>query len=287
MEPKQKHQGLGRSSHDRMTLGTDLELVVMGSRGPVSAIPLIEGTKERPLETAHGHIQHDNVLAEVNSQPASSERDFVNKVLRVQEDLDLHLKYHSRYYHAVGISVAAFSTDDLMHPDAMQFACAPDLDAWSEMPGSSVEPSDLGYYRTVGGHLHLRFYTPEWNEKALFALVRSADLQIGLRSVARIEHPYAAEKHCLRRNFYGQAGRCRIKPDLFHVEYRTPTPEWAVHPDRIRMMYRWACYLRDNPFFADDLLQGDREIIADVQNVINTRAKTSAAHLLSFLGMHP
>ncbi|MBU1082645.1 MAG: hypothetical protein KKB59_19325, partial [Spirochaetes bacterium] len=65
------------------TIGADPEFFLMSDKSKkfISAIPLISGTKAKPINAGNGvGIIHDNVLLEINIPPAKTEQEFVDSM---------------------------------------------------------------------------------------------------------------------------------------------------------------------------------------------------------------
>lgn len=266
-----------------VTFGTDLEVVVMDvDMRPLSAIDLIEGTKEKPFTTKHGYIQHDNLLAELNTLPVSRQDDWVESILSVMGDLKLYLETHwgKKKYPYINFSclpIIKFPSKVFEDPRAMTLGCVVDYDSWTEQIGEAPDALAMEQNRTCGGHLHMRFNEKKYSVPELFAIGRTCDLLIGLRGL------YTWERKTIRRKFYGQAGRVRLNPDLHHLEYRTPTNEWARDPSWMKLIFKWMMEVVNRPFLADELIKDDKELIEDIKEIINSQKKGLAGHMLNFL----
>lgn len=199
----------------KITLGADPEVFFSSEQTPVSAIGLIGGSKHDPKSLGEGFaILEDNVAAEYNIPPASNIIDFSRYVERGLN----HVIEHARKY-KLGISRRAsysFTSRELDNPQAQEFGCEPDFDAWTKSMNIKPEATD-GNFRTCGGHIHVggvEHLDP-------FAVIRAMDLFLGVPSVF-----LDTDKD--RRQLYGKAGAFR--PKDYGVEYRTLSNFWIFDP---------------------------------------------------------
>jgi hypothetical protein len=211
-----------------LSIGSDPEAFLRDSKGElVSAIGLVPGTKTTPHKTANGSVQHDNILAEFNSNPSSTLNDFIHNhnliiadLTSILTPLDLHLDF-----------IASAMCSDLLLSDPISrvAGCDPDFNAWELCKNN---PASYAYtnLRAAGGHVHIAFDQAVGNPKARIDFVRALDLVLGVPSVV-------IDSDNARRTVYGKAGSFRPKdtinfnPDLGAdpydgVEYRTLSNFW-------------------------------------------------------------
>lgn len=204
-----------------MTFGADPELWVTKNGVIVSAIGLVGGTKHEPIPVLNGALQEDNVLAEFNIDPCHNEDDFVNCINSVINQL------HSRL--GVGYSTEVkpshnFDAEYLMScPQAMEFGCNPDYNAWTA--SENPKPNAATTLRTAGGHIHIGYESP--NTSFSLDIIKMCDILLGLPSLI-------VDSDTTRRTLYGKAGACRVKS--YGVEYRTLSNFW-LKTDSLK---RWA-----------------------------------------------
>jgi hypothetical protein len=211
-----------------LSIGSDPEAFLKNSKGElVSAIGLVPGTKSQPHKTTNGSVQHDNILAEFNSRPATSLLDFITNHKLIISDLnnilsplDLHLDF---------IASAMCSDALLSDPISRIAGCDPDYNAWTL---SKNNPASYTFtnLRAAGGHVHIAFDQAINNPKARIDFVRALDMVLGVPSVV-------VDNDSARREFYGKAGSFRPKdtinfnPDIGAdpydgIEYRTLSNFW-------------------------------------------------------------
>jgi hypothetical protein len=220
--------------------GADPELMLVSPEGSlVSAIPLIKGTKKRPLKVKGGAVQHDNVMAEFNVLPAKTSEEFEDNIRTVLGEL-------ARLVSPNRLIVQAYAQFDeklLEHPTARRFGCDPDFCAWPNEDGilsMNTIPSHKAEepYRSAGGHFHIGFKkkTEEMlrDDFGKIEVVKMLDVFQGIPSVLLDPDPTAPE----RRQLYGTAGAHRPKP--YGVEYRALGNFWLRHPGLVQLMYELA-----------------------------------------------
>jgi hypothetical protein len=213
-----------------ITFGADPEVFLADARGrAMPACGLIGGTKSRPLMVDGFGLQEDNVMGEFTVPPSDS----VTAMQRLcNSGMNSLLSQVQQRVPGAGIfgNVCAveFSDSQLAAagPQALQFGCSADFDAYSMgAPHQTVRPDALktagGAWRFAGGHIHIGY------NKAVdlppYVAAMFCDLTIGLQLV------YYGEKQGERRRLYGLAGRFR--PTNYGVEYRTPSCLWLFSRD--------------------------------------------------------
>lgn len=205
---------------NQVTIGADPELFVFRDGRASSGIGLIGGSKLAPRWVPGGAVQEDNVLAEFNIYPASSEDEWVENITTVMNALRMILPEGTELR---AIPSHEYDVNELRSwgPMAMQFGCEPD--SYLDSPAAGTPPPGL---RTAGGHVHIGYENPK--EYMNSNIIAACDIFIGLASV---------EYECTtRRGLYGGAGCYRNKP--YGVEYRTPGNWWLASEKRIRWMFR-------------------------------------------------
>lgn len=210
------------------TLGADPEIFLRdkGSKKVVASCGLFGGTKKRPkpmqgLPKGYA-FQEDNVMLEFNIPPATNSNTFDYSINDALDFIKSMLAdTHSNLEVAPGCEYT-FSADDLKHPKAKEFGCAPDFNAYEvgeayrRLGSEDLISGDLMEYRFAGGHIHLGYSA----KIPPYIAAQFCDAFIGLRSVANDNQP-------TRRRFYGQAGRYR--PTAYGIEYRTLSNYWIFN----------------------------------------------------------
>lgn len=218
------------------TIGTDPEFFGREKKTKKyrSMIKHIKGTKQEPeiLKCGAG-LQRDNVALEFASPPAKTEMEFVKSLQaafteilqKVPEDIEI-----------VAEPSANFDNDQLEHPEALEFGCDPDYDAWIPAMNPSAHCDDPTF-RSCGGHIHLGYVEGSGNDFLLndwgkVHTVRTMDAIHGIVSVLLDNSPSAIK----RRRLYGKAGSHR--PTEYGVEYRALSNFWLKSPEMVMLMYR-------------------------------------------------
>ena len=224
-------------SKDRITIGTDPEFFLKNGDRYVSAIPHIPGTKHEPAVLPNGGtVQRDNVALEFATVPAKNGKDFVEKVRSCMKDtFGMIPKDHTL---AVDPS-ADFDADQLDHPEAQEFGCDPDYNAYTVEMNEKPWAGDSGF-RSCGAHIHVGGvdemgvpiegleFLQEFRGK--IDMVKAMDLFHGTVST-QLDNSAASVK---RRELYGKAG-CH-RPTPYGVEYRVLSNYWMKSPSLVMLM---------------------------------------------------
>jgi hypothetical protein len=239
-----------------ISLGCDPEFFLTNNNSIVSAIGLIGGTKEKPLQVDEGALQEDNVLAEINIIPALTKDQWITRINSVMEklkqvtSLDLEVKpshvFDKEYLKSVG-------------PAAFAFGCDPDMNAYTGEVNPKPNPYTL--LRTAGGHIHIGS-----TDIDVRLLVKTLDLYLAVPSVI-------LDDDNQRRTVYGKAGAYRIKP--YGVEYRTLSNFW-LRSDSLKI---WAFEQTQRAIRAHRTITLPREDV--IVDCINTGDKDQAESLIN------
>ncbi len=250
------------------TIGCDVEFAAQTTQtnlfGSGTYIPLKEsmlaGTKEKPNWIDDLSFQRDNVFAEIGMLPADNKEDFVSRIMRARDQLNILLE-PTHLVHGLDSHVVydLMSLKEVDQYDAI--GCEPDYNVWSltENPAPLLE--ELGASRTCGGHIHIGY--PDFEVMPPTAidrinLVKACDVFIGLwlKGTGHLD--------TFRQQFYGKAGAHR--PKEYGIEYRVPSNAWAKNENMIGMMYEHAVMAFNHHHEIDsyiNMLGGD-EIIIDL-----------------------
>jgi len=215
--------------------GADPELMVVDPDGNLtSAIPLIDGTKEKPLKVSCGAVQRDNVLAEFNINPSGTGEEFEHNTREVLRELSRLVSPNL----LVARAGADFPEKALDHEEARVFGCDPDFNSWTMMMNSIDGTAALENFRSAGGHFHIgkKSQTAEMldNPYGKIEVVKMLDVFQGIPSVVLDDDPTAPR----RRSLYGGAGSHR--PKDYGVEYRALGNFWVRSPELVHLMYELA-----------------------------------------------
>jgi len=248
-----------------ITIGNDVEFILVKGKVPVSAIGFVGGSKTSPSPCHLGALQEDNVLAEINIYPAQDSSAWETNIQTVVQELK------NRLPPFLSLSTAAsmlFSEKELRHPLAKEFGCDPDYNAWTHMVNKFTKPTgNLARLRSAGGHVHVGI--PKLSVKDGFELIRCMDAFIGTQSVL-------VDKDIRRKILYGKAGAMRFKP--YGVEWRTPSNFWAHTAAGRKWMFDSAMFVALN---YKDLHK--YYITEDIVTLINSNNKSQASKFLKTL----
>src|SRR6056297_1572759 len=205
-----------------IAIGSDPEIFLKKKGKALSAIGLIGGSKEEPVEISkEGHkLQEDNVMVEFNIPP-------VRDVKRWKKELKFCLNYIDNLVgNDIEIVVTPsleFDEEQLSHINAKQFGCSPDNNVWKQMPNPEIKAPKS--FRFAGGHIHVSYEDLE--ESVTENIVKSMDLFLGVPSVL-------LDKDEERKKVYGTAGRFRFTS--YGLEYRSLSNFWLSSED----LMEWA-----------------------------------------------
>jgi hypothetical protein len=202
----------------------------------VTALDLVEGTKEKPLRLdkslEEGFNYHrDNVMIEVGVPPTSDTHKFTDQIATAIQWANYRVHEKSEENQSLAIyrnaSVMQFEDEDLADPRAREFGCEPDNDAYEGGAQRQAPDGIMGNWRTAGGHVHIGtdvgFNCPE------FIVALLCDAYIGTNDpndgVHNGEAPYM---------HYRKPGLYRTKP--YGIEYRTPSNNWTFNNNHAYMM---------------------------------------------------
>lgn len=253
----------GTMEEIKWTIGADPEVFLLNPDGtPAIAIGKLGGTKLEPRPVPLGAVQEDNVLAEFNIEPANHPDVFVHNIQSVMGELQNLLPEYQ-------LGVVSSMRFDLMslvdYPEAMEFGCDPDFNAWTGKVNDP--PNPMTDVRTAGGHVHIGF--DGINEDTAPRFVQMLDFYLGLPSVL-------LDNDTSRRGLYGKAGAYRPKP--YGVEYRTLSNFWIKEEIYMRWLYH-NCYRAIVDFqFLDHMI--DKYDGEEVQSVINESRRDEAKNMI-------
>ena len=185
----------------------------------------LPGTKHQPFIVKDGAIQIDGLAAEWNIDPADNETEFTTRLKSVFSEITKRYGWGTK---VKIVPVAEFLPQNIKYlpRPVVELGCVPDYNAYTEDQNPSPKLPDNDPYkqllRAAGGHLHLG-----WTEgvdvndpnhrKDCWEVVKQLDFYLGLPSLYW-------DKDNRRRELYGKAGACRVKP--YGVEYRTLSNQW-------------------------------------------------------------
>jgi len=237
-----------------VTLGADPEVFFEYLGRPVSAIGLIGGSKETPRSTGEDgfFVLEDNVAAEYNIPPATSPTAFSDNVARGLAHVESYAKANDRVLSF--LASASFEPKELDNPQAQEFGCMPDYNAWTYAMNEPPHTEDANF-RTVGGHVHVGGYPENVNS---VNLIRCMDLFLGVPSII-------LDKDKDRRKLYGKAGAFRVKD--YGVEYRTLSNFWIF--SSVNRLWVWNATQKAIAFAANNTIETDGVIGEIIKHTIN------------------
>jgi hypothetical protein len=202
-------------------IGSDFELFVTNQTGGVVPVfGLVGGTKDKPVPTPFGALQEDNVMAEVNTVPVRTPKEFGVSVSLAMGPLVDRLEpqglgYVAKDEHDFGPIMQEVRLPKKFNLQYRSMGCAPDMHYYRGIANDNVLSEDIGDHRFCGFHLHLSDVTPE--------IIPYMDLYLGLRQF-RDNNGYT-----YRQNFYGRLGSYRPTQygNSAGIEYRVLGSGWA------------------------------------------------------------
>lgn len=247
----------------KITIGNDAEFILTKSGVPYSAIGLIGGTKKEPSPCKKGALQEDNVLAEININPASTVRQWENNIITVMRELRLRLPEDIEIS---TLSSALYDPIQLAHPLAQEFGCDPDVNAWTERFNKFAKlTGELAMLRSAGGHIHVGI---DLENKEKLNLIRCLDAYIGTQLVI-------LDPDSQRKLLYGKAGAMRFKP--YGVEWRTPSNFWIHTKENREWIFNSVMYCANNFKALSEF------VTSQVVDIINDNNPTGAIEYLQYL----
>ena len=264
------------------TIGTDPEFFLKkGDELVSSQSAKIQGTKHEPVTLkCGGTIQRDNVAVEFATVPAKDGNDFVKKVK------DCLIDTYNMLPEGHDLIVEPSATFDSVHlkdPEAQEFGCDPDFNAYTVAMNEKPWCGDSGF-RSCGAHIHVGCLGDDG--KAIKGLefllkfdgkiiaIKSMDLYHGTISTV-LDNSNAAVK---RRELYGKAGAHR--PTDYGVEYRVLSNYWMKSPELVMLM---DSLTRDAmALIVDDKLQKILDVVGEdeLQSVINNGLVVDAQKII-------
>lgn len=210
-------------AQQEFTLGSDPEMFAKNGVGDfIPCIGKLGGTKRNPLKINTGWVQEDNVMAEFNTVPAKTKKEFLANVTATRDEVAQILLSHG--LHVAEVSAAQFKAKHMRKRKCFEFGCDPDKSIYKTL--TMFPPK---YTRFAGGHLHIgredvageiggyRHYLIQNLDNYLFNLSVYFDDDLE------------------RINYYGMPGKYREKP--YGFEYRTMSNWWIWKPEFINTVY--------------------------------------------------
>lgn len=203
-----------------LSIGSDVEFFLHHRRqGTIPATSFnCPGSKLEPVAVGTlGTFHRDNLSVELQPLPAQTPSEFVGNSWSLYQAIKMRYSHMSLSLNAT--PVASFPRKLLATlGEANEIGCEPDICAYTGEVAQATSAEKLGIYRTASGHIHIGGieHIPEDRRKEV---VKWMDVLEGLS--CRNHEDRHIITPVVRRRFYGQAGRFRLKP--YGLEWRTPS----------------------------------------------------------------
>ena len=261
---------------DVIQIGADPEMFVMSGSVIVPVCGMLNAGKWDPLEVDGGMVLEDNVLAEFGITPATSADQFAHNIKHVVDQLNELLAAKG----ATTVIQASHVFDKsqlVIHPQALEFGCEPDFNAWLDGDRNPRPRADNSNLRSAGGHVHIGFATKSTTMDDRIQVMQACDVLLGLPSVV-------ADEDTQRRQLYGKAGAFR--PKSYGAEYRTLSNFWLREDALMKKVFERA---KAAVTFLDDV--GMRTKVDTyghlIQEAINTSHVEMALELMKIFEVEP
>lgn len=253
----------------QITCGADPEVFLTNLNGEfVSSIGRIGGSKMNPLPLPLGEgyaVQEDNVAMEFNIPPASDVRQFLMSINQSLDFLGTVVCSPQGMLIAKN-SAVSFPDSELQDPQALEFGCEPDYNAYTGEKNPRPKATDASL-RSCGGHVHIGY---DKSQADIRSVMKMMDLHVGVPSVL-MDHTGGR-----RRKLYGKPGAYRDKS--YGGEYRTLSNFWIF--DNRLITWVWNNTERAVQAAVERLSIGDQDEAAVVQ-AINDDNKEVAQYLIN------
>lgn len=248
------------------TIGCDPEFFLKLNNKHVSAVGLIGGSKDfpRPLEKEGFAILEDNVSVEFNVAPAHNHEEFIQNIQYVMNNLKEMLPQ----YEFSQSAAVVFDPQELAHPQALEFGCEPDFNAWTKRINPRPKATDQNL-RSAGGHVHIGHD----NNLDPIEVIRAMDVFAGVPATK-------LDLDIKRRQLYGKAGCHRIKS--YGCEYRTLSNFWIFDPAMIKWVFEQT---QKAVQFVKDGHRVDEKYADAIQACINDNNEEAYEHIVKAYGL--
>lgn len=233
-------------------------------------IGLLGGSKEEPLLiTDEGHaVQEDGCGWEFNIPPVTSLKDFKEACSLCLEHIQ---EIVGNEYALVIQPSVEFAAKYLRSKKANEIGCSADMDAYllDYLPAPKLNSN----YRYAGGHIHIGWENPTWDDS--IALTHWLDLYLGI--------PFTLiDQDDNRKRVYGTAGRIRTKE--YGVEYRTLSNLWLS--DELLTNTMWEqVHLAIDAFRQKGNFLQTSGLHLQIQDAINTNNENKLKDLITSYGI--
>lgn len=254
---------------ERITIGADPELFIINKKTGkvVSSIGIIPGEKGNPYRSKdmpEGFgLEIDNILAEFNIPPVTTEKDFISSVEYMK---DYIRKFISEKDPDLDIQCTAsmeVDDDQLQSPEAKLFGCSVDYNAYTEEPNPKPK-GEATNLRSAGFHIHIGY--EDNNVDTSVMLIKYLDAYLGVPSVLK-------DPDSKRRSLYGKAGCFRLTS--YGLEYRVLSSYFLSSKESLSWI--WERVMAAIAAYEDGLALPDSE---SVQKAINNSNKVLARKII-------
>lgn len=250
------------------TFGSDPELFIVNTKTNkiVSSIGLIPGEKNKPytknMPKGFG-LEIDNILAEFNIPACTTVQQWVESMTYMKSYIQNYVKAINPNLDILCASSAIVDDDQLNTPQAKEFGCDPDYNAYTQKVNPKPEGAS-GNLRSAGCHIHIGY--PNHNINTSVELVKYLDVFVGIPSVL-------IDTDTNRRKLYGKAGSFRLQ--RWGVEYRVLSGLFIK--DQTLLEWMWNHVKTAIIAFNNGETLPDAKV---VQQIINTGDKQKALEVM-------
>lgn len=219
------------------SFGCDPEFFLCDGLRYVSAIGVVNGTRDKRVKK-HGHqFFYDNVLAECSVAPAKTRLEAV-------ENIGMALATYAEMVKPLRLNTKAavvLPDNELRHKDARKAGCNKEWSIYTRkqipIPSNMMKQSNL---RTAGGHIHLGATNgPLQDQVHQPFVIYMLDLFLAVPALFVDKDQSSIE----RRRMYGKAGSYRQKE--YGIEYRPLSAFWLNCPAFVDLTYEICDFVLD------------------------------------------
>ena len=218
------------------TFGSDPEFFLTKDGQLHCAIEIIKSSPKERIKRNGNEFYYDNALAECAIKPSKSR---ANTILNFHKCFQTYANLVNPYK-LTTTACHVFKSIQLIHKDAREAGCAPDMCAYEltqkDPPKNIIEKTNL---RSGGGHIHVgaKSLVTDGPEPILFVYLMDLLLAVPFLWIDK------DKTSAKRRKLYGQAGRYRVKD--YGIEYRTLGNFWLNSPKLVALVYDLSMHCLD------------------------------------------
>lgn len=216
----------------KFTIGTDPEFFLRDRERNgmiVSAHDIVPGNKKNPVKLPDGsHVQADGTAVEFNIEPATSGKEFADKVKSALNELRKIIPAQYEFYFKSHVTYNPTYFKSLPE-SAKELGCDPDYYAFPGEIRQNQVPTTIGNIRTGSGHIHIGWTknadTTPGSDHWWDAVAMINQMEIAYNPYTNIFD----STNYTRQKYYGGPLAFRCKP--YGAEYRTPSNHWLNNLD--------------------------------------------------------